>query len=168
MSHGDRGNFRCLHKPRTMPRSPPLPAQTRHTTKITIYGCSTSRSAARRSQPRTVAAGTPISAPMRRCPHPSPRARNAAQIQSAAYALRDNTVTGNNTCVTAHARQRARRGRTGSTSPAILRARPYPHPPSTPPQHGHPNLPGSQPGLDADRLLYTRTCWRRRTPRSSP
>src|SRR6187200_3667915 len=41
VSHGDRGNFRCLHKPRTMPRSPPLPAQTRHTTKITIYGCST-------------------------------------------------------------------------------------------------------------------------------
>ena len=43
VSSGDRGNFRCLHKPRTMPRSPPLPAQTRHTTKITIYGCSTSR-----------------------------------------------------------------------------------------------------------------------------
>jgi len=41
MSRGDRGSFRCLHKPRTMPRSPPLPAQTRHTTKITIYGCST-------------------------------------------------------------------------------------------------------------------------------
>jgi len=43
VSHGDRGNFRCLHKPRTMPRSPPLPAQTRHTTKITIYGCSKKR-----------------------------------------------------------------------------------------------------------------------------
>ena len=29
MSRGDRGVFRCLHKLRTMPRSPRLPAQTR-------------------------------------------------------------------------------------------------------------------------------------------
>ena len=29
MSRGDRGVFSCLHKLRTMPRSPPLPAQTR-------------------------------------------------------------------------------------------------------------------------------------------
>jgi len=26
MSRGDRGVFRCLHKLRTMPRSPPWPA----------------------------------------------------------------------------------------------------------------------------------------------
>ena len=33
MSRGDRGRFWSLHKPRTMPRSPPLPAQTRHNTR---------------------------------------------------------------------------------------------------------------------------------------
>jgi len=41
MSRGDRGQFWSLHKPRTMPRSPPLPAQTRPTTAVTNYGCST-------------------------------------------------------------------------------------------------------------------------------
>ena len=41
VSRGDRGNFSCLHKHRTMPRSPPLPAQTRPTTQVTIYCCST-------------------------------------------------------------------------------------------------------------------------------
>ncbi len=29
MNRGDRGQFRCIHKLRTMPRSPPRPAQTR-------------------------------------------------------------------------------------------------------------------------------------------
>jgi len=29
MSRGDRGQFWSIHKPRTMPRSPSLPAQTR-------------------------------------------------------------------------------------------------------------------------------------------
>jgi hypothetical protein len=43
MSRGDRGVFRCVHKLRTMPRSPPLPAQTRQNTRIPNYGCSTSR-----------------------------------------------------------------------------------------------------------------------------
>src|ERR1700681_3210393 len=38
MNRGGRGNFRCLHKLRTMPRSPPQPAQTR---RHPIYGCST-------------------------------------------------------------------------------------------------------------------------------
>src|SRR6478736_7796150 len=43
MSRGDRGVFRCIHKLRTMPRSPPLPAQTRQKPRIPNYGCSTSR-----------------------------------------------------------------------------------------------------------------------------
>ena len=43
-----------------------------------------SRDPARRSQPRTVAAGIPRLAPIRRCPAPSARAVNAAQIRSAA------------------------------------------------------------------------------------
>src|SRR6185369_17919801 len=42
VSRGDRGNFSCLHKHRTMPRSPPLPAQTRPTTQVTNYCCSSS------------------------------------------------------------------------------------------------------------------------------
>jgi hypothetical protein len=37
----NRGVFRCLHKLRTMPRSPRLPAQTRPMTQATIFGCST-------------------------------------------------------------------------------------------------------------------------------
>ena len=65
-------------------------------------------------------------------PHPLARALNAAQIHSAAYALRRNTVTGNNTCVTAHARQRARRGRTGSASP---RSSGLGHNPTRPARH---------------------------------
>ena len=36
MSRGDRGIFSCLHKLRTMPRSPPLPAQTRPTTQVEL------------------------------------------------------------------------------------------------------------------------------------
>ena len=51
-----------------------------------------SRDPARRSPPRTVAAGTPRLAPIRRCPAPSARAVNAAQIHSAAYALRKSTT----------------------------------------------------------------------------
>src|SRR6476659_4107908 len=42
MGRGDRGQFWSLHKPRTLPRSPPLPVKTRQTTTVTNYGCSTS------------------------------------------------------------------------------------------------------------------------------
>ncbi len=56
-------------------------------------------------------------------PQPSARAVKVAQILSAANALRNNMATGDNTGFTAQARQRARRGRTGSAKPAILRAR---------------------------------------------
>jgi hypothetical protein len=41
MGRGDRGQFWSLHKPRTLPRSPPLPVKTRQTTTVTNYGCST-------------------------------------------------------------------------------------------------------------------------------
>src|SRR6476619_202758 len=40
MGRGDRGQFWSLHKPRTLPRSPPLPVKTRQTTTVTNYGCS--------------------------------------------------------------------------------------------------------------------------------
>jgi hypothetical protein len=42
MSRGDRGQLWIRHKPITMPRSPPLPAQTRPTTPGANYGCGTS------------------------------------------------------------------------------------------------------------------------------
>src|SRR3984957_14933850 len=53
-------------------------------------------------------------------------------MRSAAHALCNSTVTGNNTWVTLHGRQRARYGRSGSLSLSICRARAYPQPPNTP------------------------------------
>ena len=47
------------------------------------------------------------------------RATNAAQIRSAAYALRSSTVTGSKTCAARHLRRRARRGRSESSNPSI-------------------------------------------------
>ena len=55
------------------------------------------RCPARRSQPRTVDGGTCNRAAIPRCPTPSARADSAIQIRSAAYALRNSMVTGNNT-----------------------------------------------------------------------
>ena len=71
-------------------------------------------------------------------PSPSARAVNAAQIRSAAYALRKSTVTGNNTWVTVHARQRACRGRSGPPSPSICRA-------------GYPSRPAHRPHTSGSR-----------------
>ena len=69
-------------------------------------------------------------------------AASAAQMRSAAHALCNSTVTGNNTWVTLHGRQRARYGRSGSLSPSICRARAYPQPPNTPSRHvGQPIPP---------------------------
>jgi hypothetical protein len=63
-------------------------------------------------------------------------------MRSAAHALCNSTVTGNNTWVTLHGRQRARYGRSGSLSPSICRARAYPQPPNTPSRHvGQPIPP---------------------------
>ena len=83
MSRGGRGNFRCVHKLRTMPRSPPLSAQTRQTTKVTIYGCRAKRQRHPGLRPRdgaigdlltpAMATGRPLRAPlqaMRRRPDP--------------------------------------------------------------------------------------------------
>jgi hypothetical protein len=97
-----------------------------------------------RNQPRTVDTGRPNRAPIARCPAPAVLATNAAQIRSATYALRSNNVTGSNTCVTAHARHRDRRGRTGSATPTTRRARAKPHPVNTPSGHdGHNTSPAA-------------------------
>ncbi|BBY60521.1 hypothetical protein MSAR_36570 [Mycolicibacterium sarraceniae] len=50
-----------------------------------------------RNQRRTVHAGIPAAAAIRRCPTPAARACNTAHTSSAAYALRSNNDTGNNT-----------------------------------------------------------------------
>ena len=69
-------------------------------------------------------------------------AASAAQMRSAAHALCNSTVTGNNTWVTLHRRQRARYGHSGSLSPSICRARAYPQPRNTPSRHvGQPIPP---------------------------
>ena len=75
------------------------------------------RGAITRSHPRTVAAGTINFFPIDRCPAPPARASNAAPITPTAYARRNNTATGNNTCVTEQFEQRARRGRSTGTRP---------------------------------------------------
>jgi hypothetical protein len=75
------------------------------------------RAAATRSQPRTVAAGTPSLAPIGRCPAPVARAVSAAPITSSAYARRDSPVIGSSICVIRQSEHRARRGRSRPASP---------------------------------------------------
>ena len=70
-----------------------------------------------RSQPRTVVSGRPNHAPILRCPHPKTTFLSTeAAITSAASARRDASRTSNNTCVTRHPEQRARRGRYARTT----------------------------------------------------
>ncbi len=102
-----------------------------------------SREPITRNQPRTVAAGTPSSAPIGRCPPPAARASNAAPITSVAYARHTSTVTGNNTCVTKHAEHRDRRGRSTPANPCTPRGRAHPHGRSAPRQSGHSTRPAT-------------------------
>jgi hypothetical protein len=114
------------------------PANRATTMKCTRAG--SSRAPHRRSQPRTVSAGTPSHTAIRRCPRPAARAVNAAPITSAASARRSSTVTGSSTCVTRHPRHRARRGRSEPT-PRTRRGRAHPHGASTPSQPGQSSSP---------------------------
>jgi hypothetical protein len=77
-------------------------------------------------------------------------------MRSAAHALCNSTVTGNNTWVTLHGRQRARHGRSGSLSPSICRARAYPPAAQhTVPARRAADPTNGQPELDADNIsLY--------------
>ena len=69
------------------------------------------RSANRRSQPRTVSAGTPRPRAIRRYPMPETLAVIAAPITDTSSWRRNKHTSGNNTCVAAQPRHRARRGR---------------------------------------------------------
>lgn len=76
-------------------------------------------------------------------------AASAAQMRSAAHALCNSTVTGNNTWVTLHGRQRARYGRSGSLSPR-----------SAGPGHT-PSRPTHRPGTSGSRSHQRPTGTRR-------
>ena len=88
------------------------------------------RSAKRRSHPRTVSAGRPSDAAIRRNPAPPALASTAVPITTTTSARRKSTVTGNNTCVTPHEVHRVRRGVNRSTPCSARtdrgRARPSP------------------------------------------
>jgi len=105
------------------------------------------RAANRRSQPRTVSAGTPNRPAISRCPSPRTFASIAAPITDTSSRRRKSTRSGSSTCVPAHPRHFARRGRNTLRSPAVVhlttRARACPHGPSNPrPRHDeHANNP---------------------------
>jgi hypothetical protein len=103
----------------------------------------TNRAPITRNQPRTLAAGTPNSSPITRCPAPPAQASRAAPITSTPYTRRNNTVTGNNTWVTRHAGQRARRGCSTPTRPCTPRGRAHPHGRNTPRQSGQSRSPAT-------------------------
>ena len=63
-----------------------------------------------RSQPRTVSAGTPNREAIRRHPSPATFASIASPITDTSSWRRNNTTSGNSTCVPAQPRHRARRG----------------------------------------------------------
>ena len=87
---------------------------------------------------------------------PAPRGPPATRPRSpAASARRSSTVTGNNTCVTRHPAQRARRGRSGPTPRTTTRDRAKPHGREHPSGNRARHLPARQPGLDPNLIgLY--------------
>ena len=102
------------------------------------------RPANRRSQPRTVSAGTPSNRAIRRCPTPRAAAASADPITPASSGRRASTPAGSSTCVTPHPRHRDRRGRTTlprRPGPKITRLRACPHGASRPSQPGHARPP---------------------------
>ena len=74
------------------------------------------RPAARRSQPRTVSAGTFSSAATRRYPCPRAAPASADPITGASSIRRSSNRAGSSTCVTRHTVHLDRRGRTSLPS----------------------------------------------------
>ena len=104
-------------------------------------------SANRDSQPRTVEAGRPAAAQIRRHPQPDARANSAAQITVTGSTRRPRQSRGNSTCERPHPaglEQIARRGRIRATTVAARRTNrgaACPHGASRPPHFGHINPP---------------------------
>ena len=96
-----------------------------------------------RSQPRTVSAGTPNREAIDRHLSPATLASIASPITATSSWRRNNTTSGNSTCVPKQPRYRARRG-TSNRSPdrqRNTRPRRCPHGPNTPRHDGHPSSP---------------------------
>ena len=108
-----------------------------------------------RSQPRTVDAGRPTCAAIRRCPAPVALARSAAPITSTPSARRSRHDTASSTCVTRHVLHRARRGRRPPT-PRTARRRACPHG-ARPPPHGQNNSPARRRRSTSTTSLPTMT-----------
>ena len=101
------------------------------------------RSANLRSQPRTVSGYAPNRAAIRRNPSPATFASIASPITDTSSCRRANASRGNNTCVPAQPRHRARRGRNNQSPDRqrSTRSLACPHGPRTPRHDGHPNSP---------------------------
>lgn len=100
---------------------------TAHNNAVNTDRIGPARAENRRSHRRTVDASLPSVSAIRRCPHPAAACASAAPMTATASARRTKQVTGNNTCVTPHPEQRARRGRSRHRTPPverILRGRP--------------------------------------------
>lgn len=112
--------------------------------------------AIRRSQPRTVEAGTASSTATRRCPSPLALASNPAPITVTASARRSNTLAGSSTCVAPQPPHRALRGSNRPT-PRTTLSRAEPHGRSTPPQPttGHPKKPAHKSNSTAEAFTPT-------------
>ena len=106
-----------------------------------VASCSSqaARARRRRSQPRTVAAGTPRSAPSRAEPVPCSTDKAAARaITPTASVRRGAAHDGSRMCVAPHDRHKPRRGRSRCRRPPairISRSRPCPHGRSRPAWH---------------------------------
>ena len=114
-------------------------------------------SAKRRSQPRTVDTGKPNISATRRCPEPDAFAVNAVPITSTPSRRRSKLSLLINTCVTAHAVHRERRGRTRSSTSRRRRTRhrAQPHGHKRPAQSGHPNSPANRARSTSSRSVPT-------------
>ena len=104
---------------------------------------SSARPANLRSQPRTVSGYAPNRAAIDRNPSPATFASIADPITATSSCRRKNASCGNNTCVPAQPRHRARRGRNNlfPDRQRSTRSLACPHGPSTPRHDGQPNNP---------------------------
>jgi hypothetical protein len=161
-AHGHSGTVNTANRPATAAAAAPIAATasahtppagpgitgsaaTARNNTVNHRRTASTRPANRRSQPRTVSAGRPNAAAIRRCPTPAALAASAAPITATASARRSNNPAGSSTCVTPQPAHRARRGRTRHTppEPRTARARACPQPASTPEHPGQTIRPAT-------------------------
>lgn len=125
--------------------SVPIPASRSNRANPTRIGSACA--ANRASHPRTVEAGRPAAAQIRRHPQPAAQLTSAAQITNTGSTRLPRQNRGNSTCERPHppsCEQIARRGRirrTDSAASRTNRGAAYPHGANRPPQYGHVNPP---------------------------